>query len=278
MTTLPLMPNHPSDVLVASSNRALRQVIMSRLHSPQCRVEQAGGGAEALLQLESGFWKTLFLDPHLPDLDAAELAETIRKRFPLVEVVSLDFDRSLGPPLDDGGGIPIETGEKREPALGPRQPVPTLLLDEIGDMPLSLQPKLLRFLEQKEIQRLGSSDVVRVDVRVIAATNAHLPALVQQKRFREDLYYRISTFPIELPPLRDRFEDISVLARAFAEKFSRHAPATSISPQAMCALESHDWAGNVRELQNVMERALILAEDESAIRPEHLMLDTGCQE
>jgi transcriptional regulator with GAF, ATPase, and Fis domain len=100
----------------------------------------------------------------------------------------------------------------------------TLLLDEIGDMPLSLQPKLLRFLEQKEIQRLGSSDVVRVDIRVIAATNAHLAALVRQGKFREDLYYRLSTFPIEIPPLRERPEDIAPLARHFLAKLWSRPP------------------------------------------------------
>jgi transcriptional regulator with GAF, ATPase, and Fis domain len=148
----------------------------------------------------------------------------------------------------------------------------TLFLDEIGDMPLSLQPKLLRFLEQKELQRLGSCEVVRVDVRVIAATNARLPALVRQGKFREDLYYRLCTFPIEIPPLRERPEDILQLARHFLDKFSLRPPAPELSAEGAQLLKSYPWAGNVRELQNVIERALILAEDELLILPEHMLI------
>jgi DNA-binding NtrC family response regulator len=148
----------------------------------------------------------------------------------------------------------------------------TLFLDEIGDMPLSLQPKLLRFLEQKELQRLGSCEVVRVDVRVIAATNARLLSLVRQGKFREDLYYRLCAFPIEIPPLRDRPEDILQLAQYFLDKFSLRPPTPELSSAGAQLLKSHGWAGNVRELQNVIERALILAEDESMIRPEHMLM------
>jgi transcriptional regulator with GAF, ATPase, and Fis domain len=148
----------------------------------------------------------------------------------------------------------------------------TLFLDEIGEMPLSLQPKLLRFLERKELQRLGSSEVVRVDARIVAATNAHLPALVRQGRFREDLYYRLSAFPLEIPPLRDRPEDLVELTRHFLETFSARPPVPELSPDALQMLKEQRWAGNVRELQNVIERAVILAEGQPAIRPEHLLL------
>jgi len=153
----------------------------------------------------------------------------------------------------------------------------TLLLDEIAEMPLSLQPKLLRFLEQKEIQRLGSADVVRVNIRVISATNAHLGALVRQGKFREDLYYRLSTFPIAIPPLRERPEDIVALAKHSLGKLCVRQPVSELSPEAIQLLQSQPWAGNVRELQNVMERALILAEDEPVIRAEHLLLESGCR-
>lgn len=132
----------------------------------------------------------------------------------------------------------------------------TLFLDEIGDMPLSLQSKILRFVEQGEVQRLGSNDNLRVDVRVIAATNAELPSLVKQKLFREDLYYRLAVFPIRLAPLRERQRDITALAHFFANKF---APGVSVTPSAIEALYKHDWPGNVRELRNLMERAGILA-------------------
>ncbi len=148
----------------------------------------------------------------------------------------------------------------------------TLFLDEIGEMPLSLQPKLLRFLEQKELQRLGSAEVVRVDARVISATNAHLPSLVREGKFREDLYYRLSAFPIEIPPLRDRTEDVRQLALHFLEKYVSHPPAPELSVEALELLKKQPWAGNIRELQNVIERALILGEGEAVIRPEHLWL------
>jgi DNA-binding NtrC family response regulator len=148
----------------------------------------------------------------------------------------------------------------------------TLFLDEIGEMPLSLQPKLLRFLEQKELQRLGSAEVVRVDVRIVSATNAHLLSLVREGKFREDLYYRLCGFPIEIPPLRDRMGDVVQLAAHFLGKFSAPRPAPQLSGAAMQMLKNHPWAGNIRELQNVIERALILSCDQSVIQPEHLML------
>jgi transcriptional regulator with PAS, ATPase and Fis domain len=152
----------------------------------------------------------------------------------------------------------------------------TLFLDEIGEMPLALQPKLLRFLEQKELQRLGSSEVVRVDARVVAATNAHLLSLVREGKFREDLYYRLCAFPLEIPALRDRLEDIALLASHFLEKLTLGMPAPGLSAEALQLLREHEWPGNVRELQNVIERALILAEESAVIGPEHVwLLDAG---
>jgi transcriptional regulator with PAS, ATPase and Fis domain len=148
----------------------------------------------------------------------------------------------------------------------------TLFLDEIGEMPLSLQPKLLRFLEQKELQRLGSAEVVRVDARVVSATNAHLLTLVREGKFREDLYYRLSAFPIEIPPLRERAEDIAQLAAHFLAKYALPLPAPELSSQALQLLKTQPWSGNIRELQNVIERALIISEDQVVIRPEHLLL------
>src|SRR5260370_16003678 len=145
----------------------------------------------------------------------------------------------------------------------------TLFLDEIGDMPLSLQPKLLRFLEQKELQRLGSAEVPRVDARVVSATNAHLLSLVREGKFREDLYYRLCGFPIEIPPLRDRPEDIAQLAAHFLAKFAAPPPAPEFSAEALQLLTTQPWAGNIRELQNVIERALILSEDEAVILRQH---------
>src|ERR1017187_1556947 len=140
----------------------------------------------------------------------------------------------------------------------------TVLLDEVGDLPLSMQAKFLRFLQEGEVQRLGSSDALRIDARVIAATNANLPRMVKEGRFRDDLYYRLAVFPIEIDPLRLRREDIAPLAERFLDIFSQeaHVPAKTFSPAAGRALEQHPWSGNVRELRQVIERAFILAEED----------------
>ncbi|HZP04897.1 MAG TPA: sigma-54 dependent transcriptional regulator [Terracidiphilus sp.] len=145
----------------------------------------------------------------------------------------------------------------------------TLFLDEIGDMPLSLQSKILRFLEQGEVQRLGGNDNLKVDVRVIAATNADLKKMVSEQRFREDLYYRLAVFPIHLPPLRDRMDDLEELAISFANKF---LPGIVIGRDALQILAQHSWPGNIRELRNVIERATILVGSEQEIKPEHILL------
>lgn len=145
----------------------------------------------------------------------------------------------------------------------------TLFLDEIGDMPLSLQSKILRFLEQGEVQRIGGNDNLKVDVRVVAATNAKLLQMVQQKLFREDLYFRLAIFPISLPPLRERFGDIPRLAATFLARFAPHA---TLTEEAMAMLRSHPWPGNVRELRNVIERASILLGNERELRGEHVVL------
>jgi transcriptional regulator with GAF, ATPase, and Fis domain/CheY-like chemotaxis protein len=147
----------------------------------------------------------------------------------------------------------------------------TLFLDEIGEMPLSLQAKLLRFLEQKEIQRLGSAEVLRVDVRVVAASNADLARRVTNREFREDLYYRLASFPIELPPLTDRISDVLPLAQHFLAKLSGES-GVGLSAEAALVLQKHTWPGNVRELQFVVERACILAEAAQEILPEHIVL------
>ena len=382
MTSQSLLPNYADHVLVASPSSIVRQRVLESLRSPVRCVEQASGGAEALGHLERGPWQVLFLDRSLPDLNAEELSQTIRQRFPMVEIVLLDSEADADPdviapargvasfpscqPPHVEKPVPVRTaaavnailqaplpgmigdswkmqpvyrgsrlmarrdttvlitgptgsgkelvaraihdlsarsarafvvincaaipealleselfGHTRGAFTGAMQSYSgriqmaqggTLFLDEIGDMPLSLQPKLLRFLEQKELQRLGSCEVVRVDARVIAATNARLLSLVQQGKFREDLYYRLCAFPIEIPPLRERPDDILELAQHFLNKFSLRPPAPELSSEGAQLLRSHPWAGNVRELQNVIERSLILAEDEMMIRPEHMLM------
>ena len=385
---------------MASPSSVVRQRVLDSLNPRARRFEHATGGAEALLHLEKGLWQKLFLDRRLPDLDAEELSQTVRQRYPSVEVVFVDNDNdgeapvtpassaqvpqllsvpsvsdeskySAGdesnihggaflneeevgfPDLGEIGGdaalpgmighspmmralyrkvhlvaprdttvlITGPTGSGKELVaralhdLSPRASrgfavvncaaIPetlleaelfgysrgaftgaqqsyagriqaahmgTLFLDEIGDMPLSLQPKILRFLDQKELQRLGSSQMVHVDVRLISATNVDLTMLVREGKFREDLYYRLSAFPLAIPPLRDRPEDVLLLAEHFLQKFSAGTPVPILSDEALAMLQAESWRGNIRELQNVIERALILGAGQSVVRPAHLIL------
>jgi transcriptional regulator with GAF, ATPase, and Fis domain len=136
----------------------------------------------------------------------------------------------------------------------------TLFLDEIGDLPLELQPKLLRALQEKQFERLGGGHTLQVDVRVVAATNQDLWSMVQERRFRADLYYRLNVFPMSLPPLRERRADIRPLAEYFVAKFAgqQGKAIDAIPDQVMAALETHEWPGNIRELQNVVERGVIV--------------------
>jgi formate hydrogenlyase transcriptional activator len=137
----------------------------------------------------------------------------------------------------------------------------TLFLDEIGELPLETQVKLLRVLQEREFERVGGSQTIRVDVRVVAATNRNLPEMVAAGRFREDLYYRLAVFPVNLPPLRERADDIPLLVHSFLRRFARQAGRRidDVTPEAMRRLTSYRWPGNVRELQNVIERAVILS-------------------
>ena len=140
----------------------------------------------------------------------------------------------------------------------------TLFLDEIGDIPLELQPKLLRVLQEQEFERLGSTHTRRVDVRVVAATNQDLAGLIAEKQFRMDLYYRLNVFPIDLPPLRRRAEDIPLLVAHFVHKYAKRMSKqiSKITRDAMDTLMHHSWPGNVRELQNCIERAVIVTKGE----------------
>jgi formate hydrogenlyase transcriptional activator len=137
----------------------------------------------------------------------------------------------------------------------------TLFLDEIGDMPLELQPKLLRALQEREFERLGSARTVRVNVRVVAATNQDLAELVAKKLFRADLFYRLNVIPLCLPPLRERVQDILPLTKFFVGKFAArlNKPIDSIPDEVIEVLKAHDWPGNIRELQNFIERAVLFS-------------------
>ena len=140
----------------------------------------------------------------------------------------------------------------------------TLFLDEVGDIPLELQPKLLRVLQEQEFERLGSTRTLRTDVRLVAATNRHLAQMTAEKQFREDLYFRLNVFPIQVPPLRDRVGDIPLLVRHFVDTYAQriNKPIETIPEEAMAELCHYSWPGNVRELQNFIERAVILTSGE----------------
>jgi transcriptional regulator with GAF, ATPase, and Fis domain len=148
----------------------------------------------------------------------------------------------------------------------------TIFLDEIGDLPLGLQAKLLRVLQEGEFERVGNPRPVSVDVRVIAATNRDLKRAISDGSFREDLFYRLNVFPVALPPLRERREDIPLLVRHFVRKHGRKAGKVidTIPHKVMTALQEYSWPGNVRELQNIIERAVIVASG-ATIRPDELL-------
>ena len=137
-----------------------------------------------------------------------------------------------------------------------------MFLDEVGDIPLELQPKLLRVLQDQEFERLGSTKTIRISVRLIAATNRDLAKSVAERQFRSDLYYRLRVFPIHVPPLRERREDVPHLVRYFVHKFARrmNKHIETISSETMNALKKWDWPGNIRELENIIERSVILAQ------------------
>jgi two-component system response regulator PilR (NtrC family) len=150
----------------------------------------------------------------------------------------------------------------------------TIFLDEIGDLPFELQAKLLRVLQEREIHRLGGSDTVKINVRVIAATNADLPALIAQRRFREDLYYRLNVVPVHMPPLRERLSDIPLLVNHFIRKICsvEGISPKQVSPATLDALRAYHWPGNVRQLENVMEHAVVMSGEEAYISDSHLSL------
>ncbi len=358
-------------ILVVSADPSFRNRFLKELGNSEIAVEEALSGAHALARLRSLSFDTLILDRQLPDLNAEEVMDLVRRRFPGVQVrlvgapgreelpdsgplVETDIAPQSAPPVRNplasdvdplpgmvGQGramqrvyklarlvaarntttlITGETGTGKELVaraiheISPRNKCPlvvvncaaipeplleaelfghvrgaftgaihsrlgrihnahggTLFLDEIGDLPLGMQSKLLRFLQDGEVQRLGSSDVFRVDVRVICATNVRLIDCVKQRTFRHDLYYRVAVFPIELPPLRERSEDIGPLAESFLAELCREAGVAPkrLSASAIALLRQSHWPGNVRELHHAVERAFILSGQESHLHVEH---------
>jgi transcriptional regulator with GAF, ATPase, and Fis domain len=367
----------PSRWLIASANPEFRGQVLTGF--PEYgELEEALSGAHALAKLNSVSFDALILDRHLPDLNAHEVADLAKRRFPKIQVSVLDSTKphivaqapierrpeiDLSLPLatvapkpepqllqpTDSEALPDMVGRSRAMQriyqlarlVAPRDttvlitgetgtgkeliargiheisnrashpfvvvncaaiPEPlleaelfghargaftgavqsrvgrihnahggTLFLDEIGDLPLTMQAKLLRFLQDGEVQRLGSSDVFRVDVRVLCATNVNLLDQVKQKLFRQDLYYRIAVFPIELPALRKRSEDIGLLADKFLSDLCQGAgvSAKRLSASSIAFLRQSQWPGNVRELQHAVERAFILSGAETQLHVEH---------
>jgi len=153
----------------------------------------------------------------------------------------------------------------------------TLFLDEIGEMPIALQAKMLRFLECGELQRVGDNEMMRVDVRVIAATHQPLEEQTKERTFRSDLYHRLAVFPIEVPALRTRMEDVSLLAEHFLEQLGQVMPRKRLTAEAEAKLMEHTWPGNVRELMHVLERAAILSGDKMEIGTEEIRFRRATQ-
>jgi DNA-binding NtrC family response regulator len=254
------------------ARRGMPQIIGSApaLKAVSLLVQRAAGSdVTVLLEGESGTGKELFA--------RAVHALSPRSQGPLVAINCAAIPEGL---LEtelfghERGAFTGATGRKMgkfEVADGG-----TIFLDEIGDLSLPLQAKILRVLETKSFERLGGIATTRVDVRVVAATNRSLRAAVANRQFREDLFFRLSVFPITIPPLRERQEDILLLARHFVERFCRemNKPVMAIDDAADEKLRAYRWPGNVRELQNCIERAVILS-DGDRLMPHHLHLEAG---
>ncbi len=386
-------------IVVASADSGLRQRLRDSLIALRWRVFEAGGGAEAIAQIENSQPEALLLDSWLPDLEVHEFSDQVRMMYPSVELMGVDgmgdqesqyprrhellhavreaqnvasdtaawmsapvsVPRSFGarssgetqgskeeigstyllPELVGSSEtmcelarlirlvaprsatvlIEGETGTGKEVVakavhrLSLRSTKPfvvlncaaipetlleaelfghtrgaftgavqsrtgrieaahggTLFLDEIGEMPLALQAKMLRFLECGELQRVGDNETVRVDVRVIAATHQPLEKRSEEGNFRLDLYHRLAVFPIEVPALRDRMEDLGLLAEHFLERMGREMPRKQLSEEAVAKLLKHHWPGNVRELMHVLERGAILSGEHMEIGAKEIWL------
>jgi DNA-binding NtrC family response regulator len=228
----------------------------------------AGSDATVLLEGESGTGKELFA--------RALHALSVRSDGPFVAINCAAIPDNLLETELFGHEKGAFTGAvARKPGKFEIAHRGTLFLDEIGDLPLGLQAKILRALEERRFERVGGTQSLQVDVRIVAATNKSLRAGVASKQFREDLFFRLSVFPVSIPPLRDRRDDIPILARHFIERLCRDLKKepTTLAPSAIDELQKYHWPGNVRELQNCMERAVILSESDT-IHARHLSLAT----
>jgi DNA-binding NtrC family response regulator len=246
----------PSDAIIGASRSLLKALERAR--------HAARTGADVLIEAESGTGKELFAR-YIHD-------HSERRQQPFVAVNCAAVPETLleselfGHVRGAFTGATASKAGKFELAEGG-----TLLLDEIGEMPLHLQPKLLRALQEREFERLGDTRTTRVNIRIVATTNVALQALIAQGRFRADLYYRLNVIPLNLPPLRDRREDIPALADFFARKFARETgrPKPLLTPEFIAGLQEHAWPGNIREFGNFMRRVITLS-DRHEIGPDCL--------
>lgn len=238
---------------VIGKSRAMRQVL-SQI------VKVARKDSTVLLLGESGTGKELIAD--------SIVAQSLRKDRPFVRINCAAISPSLMESELFGHERGAFTGAaSRKQGCFEQADQGTLFLDEIGDMPMELQVKLLRVLQESSFFRVGGDTPVTVDVRIIAATNKRLESMVADQNFREDLFYRINVFPVSLPPLRERPEDVSLLAAHFLEKT---APGKSFEPAAVDLMENYAWPGNVRELENVVERASVMADKHMVVGMDYL--------
>ncbi len=225
----------------------------------------ANTNSNVLILGESGTGKELFAH--------AIHSESNRRKRPFIQVNCAAIPSELLESELFGYEAGAFTGAKRNGKIGKFEVANggTIFLDEIGDMPLEMQSKLLRVLQEREIERVGSNISKKIDVRVVVATNRDLEEMVKERTFRLDLYYRINVVTIKVPPLRERKEDIRALAESFAYSLSSkyNKGVIGISKEAMRILEENDWPGNIRELENVIERAINIIEDEDTIEMKH---------
>ncbi|KHF37998.1 sigma-54 interaction domain-containing protein [Halalkalibacter okhensis] len=233
----------------------------------------AGNESSVLVTGESGTGKELFAH--------AIHQNSMRSHFPFIAINCASIPEVLFESelfgYEDGAFTGAKKGGKE--GLFKVANKGTVFLDEIGDMPLSMQSKLLRALQEKEIQPVGGQKTIPIDLRIIAATNRDLTKMVEDGTFRQDLYYRLNVINIEIPPLRDRKEDIAAISKKLLQKLERkfYRKGTVLSPKVVMRLEGHKWPGNVRELENVLERAINVL-DGTVIKSEHLPLYIRDQE
>src|SRR5438093_734807 len=257
-------------VLIADDEDGLRWVLEKGLRQAGYEVTSVKDGPGALQAFEAEPFDLVFLDVRMPGVDGLSVLARLRELRPDATVVVMTAHGTMDTAIQamqrgayDYLAKPFDLDELELAHGG------TLYLDEVGDMPIELQTKLLRALQERTIERVGGTDTIRVDVRVLAATNRDLEALMKEGRFREDLYYRLNVVTVHLPPLRERRRDVPLLIEHFLAKYAGELGERAVASEALDRLVGHDWPGNVRELENVMQRAMVMATS-GVILPEHL--------